>query len=94
MLQFERLFKKSRFKKFLALFLSSIVFGFAHSYQDTMGIVFSGLIGLILGGIFYLNNRSLWLTILIHGFVDTAYLTLVYTSYDLEIAKALTAYMG
>lgn len=92
--QFERLFLKSRNKVIFAVILSSIVFGFAHSYQGTTGIIFSGLIGFILGLIFYFNNKNLWLTILIHGLVDTTYLTLVYSGYDLRITEMLATYLN
>ncbi len=94
MLQWERLLKKYPYKKLAAVLLSAIIFGFAHSYQGTTGIIFSGIIGVFLGIIFYLNNKNLWLVILIHGLVDSIYISLVYLNYDLILEEMIRPIFG
>jgi len=53
------------------LLLSSIVFGLSHGYQGTSGMISTGIVGVILGGIFILSGFNLWLVIFTHGFIDT-----------------------
>jgi uncharacterized protein len=53
----------------IGLILSSIVFGFAHSYQGRKGIIGTGVMGAIFGGIFVLS-RSLLPGQLLHAFMD------------------------
>ncbi len=53
----------------IGLILYSIVFGFAHSYQGRKGIIGTGVMGAIFGGIFVLS-RSLLPGQLLHGFID------------------------
>jgi membrane protease YdiL (CAAX protease family) len=53
----------------MAVVLSSIVFGFAHMYQGKVGIVKTGGIGLALAGLYVLTG-SLWAPMVLHAFVD------------------------
>ncbi len=53
----------------IGLILSSIVFGFAHSYQGRRGIIGTGVLGIIFGGICILS-RSLLPGQLLHSFID------------------------
>jgi membrane protease YdiL (CAAX protease family) len=53
----------------IGLILSSIVFGFAHSYQGRKGIIGTGVLGIIFGGVFVLS-RSLLPGQLLHSFMD------------------------
>jgi len=53
----------------IGLILSSIVFGFAHSYQGRKGIIGTGVMGIIFGGVFVLS-RSLLPGQLLHSFMD------------------------
>lgn len=66
----------------LAILLPAVAFGCAHSYQGPAGMLSTGLMGLLLGVIFVLNGRNLWLPILVHGFVDMVGLTLIYFDVD------------
>ena len=54
-----------------AVVLAAIVFGFAHTYQGPKGIVKTGVVGLVLGGIVLLSG---WLVpaMLIHAMIDIA----------------------
>jgi uncharacterized protein len=53
----------------IGLILSSIVFGFAHSYQGRKGIIGTGVMGIVFGGVFVLS-RSLLPGQLLHAFMD------------------------
>jgi uncharacterized protein len=64
------------------LAFSSILFGIAHWYQGKSGALSTGLIGLLIGLIFVAGGYNLWLPILIHGFIDTFGLVLVYLNAD------------
>ncbi len=65
------LFGNRRLGITLALVLSAIAFGLAHGYQDITGVIDTALAGLVLGGLYLLTRRNLWLPILVHGVVDT-----------------------
>ena len=53
------------------LLYSSMVFGLSHGYQGSSGMLSTGIVGVILGGIFILSGFNLWLVIFTHGFIDT-----------------------
>ena len=42
----------------------------------------SGSIGLLISLIFLYSGFNLWLVILVHGFIDTTYLVLMYGGWD------------
>ena len=52
-----------------AALLSSCVFGFLHAYQGVLGVIRTGLLGLILAASFILSG-SLWPAIIAHATVD------------------------
>jgi len=62
----------------ISALITAIIFGLAHTYQGISGIITTGLIGFIMGLIFYKNKTNLILTILIHGFYDMIGITLIY----------------
>jgi len=49
----------------------AVLFGYGHYYKGPVGIVDSGVAGLILGAAYMLSGRNLWASILAHGFIDT-----------------------
>jgi membrane protease YdiL (CAAX protease family) len=55
----------------LALAATAVAFGFAHSYQGPRGVITTGVLGLILAGIYW-YGRSLWPGIGLHAVVDLA----------------------
>lgn len=61
---------------------TSVIFGLAHWYQGRSGVLSSGTIGLLISLIFVYSGFNLWLVILIHGFIDTTYLVLMYGGWD------------
>lgn len=52
-----------------AAILSSFVFGLAHAYQGWRGIVKTGMVGLVMAGL-YLLTGSLWAPIVLHIVID------------------------
>ncbi|WP_394748849.1 CPBP family intramembrane glutamic endopeptidase [Spongiimicrobium salis] len=55
-----------------SLVLSALAFGALHFYQGPLGMLQTGLVGMILGIIYICNGKkNLWLNILIHGLIDT-----------------------
>jgi membrane protease YdiL (CAAX protease family) len=64
------------------IIIVSVVFGLSHWYQGKSGVISSGLIGVLISLIFIYSSFNLWLVILVHGFIDTTYLVLMYGEWD------------
>jgi membrane protease YdiL (CAAX protease family) len=54
------------------------LFGYAHAYQNPIGIVITGTIGLIFSLLFLAAGRNLWLPIIAHGLYDASRVVLFY----------------
>jgi len=65
------LFQSQRLRWTLSLIFSSIFFGLVHFYQGPLGIVLTGLTGLIFGLIYLKSNHNLWAVIIAHGLMNT-----------------------
>jgi len=61
-----------------ALVISSAIFGMLHVYQGPAGVALTGFVGFLLGLVYLVAKRHLWIGILAHGLVDTASLVAVY----------------
>ena len=68
----------SRWAWIAATCVAAVLFGFGHYYKGPVGMVDSGVAGLILGAAYLLSGRCLWTTILAHGLIDTAGVVLLY----------------
>jgi membrane protease YdiL (CAAX protease family) len=66
----------------IAVIVSSVLFGYGHYYKGPSGIIDSGVAGFILGSAYVLSGRNLWVAILAHGFIDTFGLTLAFLGLD------------
>jgi membrane protease YdiL (CAAX protease family) len=66
----------------LAVLITAVLFGYGHYYKGAAGIVDSGMAGVVLGAAYLLAGRTLWVTILAHGFIDTFGLVLAYLGLD------------
>jgi uncharacterized protein len=55
----------------IGIVLVSILFGYGHYYKGASGVIDSGVAGLILGSAYMVAGRTLWASILAHGFIDT-----------------------
>src|SRR5512146_1317940 len=62
----------------IALVISSVLFGYGHYYKGPVGMLDSGMAGLLLGAAYLLSRRNLWVCILTHGFIDTIGIVVVY----------------
>jgi membrane protease YdiL (CAAX protease family) len=62
----------------IALVFASVLFGFGHYYQGPAGIFTTGCDGFMIGAVYLLCRRNLWVAVLTHGLVDTIGLTLVF----------------
>lgn len=78
----EQFFAGNTTAPWIALGLSSVVFGIAHTYQGISGILSTGLMGVILALAYLKSGRNLWLPILLHGWVDTIGLYFIYAGID------------
>ena len=55
----------------VALALTSVAFAFLHSYQGVLGIVRTGVVGMIMGAVF-LHTGSVWPAVVAHMVIDLA----------------------
>lgn len=62
----------------IATVIASVLFGFGHYYKGPVGMIDSGLAGLILGAAYLLSGRCLWTTVIAHGLIDTTGVVLLY----------------
>lgn len=54
-----------------AVFLHALLFAAMHSYQGTLGIITTGVVGLVFGFFFLMMKRNLWALIITHGLIDS-----------------------
>jgi membrane protease YdiL (CAAX protease family) len=62
---------RSKLGYIVAMLYVALLFGFGHFYKGPAGIMDSTYSGLVLGGIYLLSGRNLWVAILAHGITDT-----------------------
>jgi len=61
-----------------AAVITSVLFGFGHSYKGPGGMIDSGIAGLLLASAYILSGKNLWVCVLAHGFIDTTGLVVFY----------------
>jgi len=61
-----------------ALVSQTILFAIGHLYLGPRGVLNAGMVGLISGGAYLANGRTLWPLIIAHGLVDSVGLTALY----------------
>ena len=61
-----------------ACLLQGALFGLAHAYQNPLGIVITGTLGVLMGVIVLVSGRNLWLVIIGHGLFDASRFVLFY----------------
>jgi len=81
MRQFLRFFGSSSVSIALNILLLGVIFGYMHSYQGITGMIITGIIGMIIGFIYYKRNYDLWFTIAVHGYFDTIALLVLYNGW-------------
>ena len=62
---------RSKIVYIVAMLYVALLFGLGHVYKGPAGIMDSTYSGLVLGGIYLLSGRNLWVPILAHGMSDT-----------------------
>lgn len=73
-LQLQRIFNNNNI---LVVISSSILFCIPHLYQGNVGLVMTFIFGLAFG-LIYLKYKNIWINIIVHGLIDTVFLTLSY----------------
>lgn len=73
-LQLRKIFNNNNI---LVVIGSSILFCIPHLYQGSAGLTMTFLFGLAFGFI-YLKYKNIWVNIIVHGLIDTVFLTLSY----------------
>jgi membrane protease YdiL (CAAX protease family) len=73
--QLENILGKS--KPWLIILISSALFAFPHFYQGVSGVFLTFVIGLGFGYLYW-KYQNIWINILVHGLIDTVFLTLAY----------------
>jgi uncharacterized protein len=68
----------SRLALALGLLWSSALFGFAHWYQGTAGVISAMASGLVFGTAYLLTGKNLWTSIYAHGLSDSLALLATY----------------
>lgn len=71
-------FGGSRVAWITACIVQAVLFGLAHAYQNPLGIVMTGTIGLIFSLLFLASGRNLWMPIIAHGLYDASRFVLFY----------------
>jgi membrane protease YdiL (CAAX protease family) len=64
----------------ISLFGSSLIFGLGHGYQGLAGIINTATIGVLLGILYLITKRNLWVNIICHGVIDSISLITLYFS--------------
>lgn len=72
------LFSQRRRGLAAGLVLSSVLFGANHVNYGVPVVIESGLIGMVFGALYLGTRCNLWTPIIVHGVLDTTFLTLAY----------------
>ena len=67
-------------RKHLIVLLSSLLFCLPHLYQGAAGIIMTFVFGIAFG-LLYMKLRHIWVNVIVHGLIDTLFLTLSYGGY-------------
>lgn len=81
----ETLFGGARGATVAAWLAQALLFGLPHAYQGLAGVISTGVIGLVLGGLYLRAGRNLIACIAVHALVDTLSLTALYAATRLGI---------
>lgn len=84
-----RLFGGGRRALLWAAALSGVPFGLIHFQWGLAGMIFTSLMGALLGGVYLLARRNLWPLILAHGILNSASVVQFYFVRASEVAAGL-----
>jgi membrane protease YdiL (CAAX protease family) len=74
----ERLAGGGRGATAFALVGQAVLFSLGHIYQGVSGVIVSGALGLVLGGVYLAGRRNLAACMLLHALIDTVSLTALF----------------
>lgn len=77
---FAQLEKMGVSKKYPIVFISALLFCLPHWYQSPAGIFTTFVFGIAFG-LMYSHWKHLWINVMVHGLIDTVFLTLCYLGY-------------
>jgi len=69
---------RNKWSTWVAVGISAVIFGLLPAWQGIGGIFFTGIVGLIFGIAYVLNERRIWPLIFAHGLIDTISLVGIY----------------
>lgn len=61
-----------------ACLVQGALFGASHAYQSPIGMLITGVLGAVMGGLVLASGRNLWLVIIGHGLYDASRFVLFY----------------
>ena len=67
-------------RKAVIVVLSAVLFSLPHLYQGYAGLATTFVFGLAFGALFQ-SFKNIWINIIVHGLIDTLFLTLAYFGY-------------
>ncbi|NIJ53010.1 CPBP family intramembrane glutamic endopeptidase [Dyadobacter arcticus] len=70
-----------KLQKWIVIIITSIVFAFAHAYQDLAGIISAFYFSVIMGLLYFYFKKNIWYVVLIHGIYDTFGVLMLYTGW-------------
>jgi len=87
--EFSRILGDDLWATALNITLTALIFGLAHWYQGPGGALSTGIVGILLGGLFIWNGKNLWMLIFTHGFIDTIGIALISINGDKYLRRML-----
>lgn len=75
---FAMFFGGSRAAWAVALIVQAAIFGAAHAYQNPLGMLITGTLGVLFGVAVLVSGRNLWIAIIAHGLFDASRTVLFY----------------
>jgi membrane protease YdiL (CAAX protease family) len=67
----------------VSLMLMAVLFGALHFYQGVVGMLLTGVTGLVLGILYLATRRNLWVTIIAHGTMNTVAFLLLFFGFEI-----------
>lgn len=67
-------------KKVIVVVLSALLFCLPHMYQGIAGLIMTFVIGIAFA-LLYIKYQNIWINIIVHGLIDTVFLSLSYFGY-------------
>ncbi|WP_029284576.1 CPBP family intramembrane glutamic endopeptidase [Pedobacter sp. R20-19] len=67
-------------KKGFIVLISSLMFCLPHLYQGVAGLIMTFIFGIVFA-LLYMKYQNIWVNIIIHGLIDSVFLTLSYFGY-------------